>query len=180
MKKKEPRFIALYAAPGFFNRKNGEEQKPDIIPPVEADKPSGNEYPENYMEDDGPTVPPMVCVYAGPDWFKARAEEREADMKEVYACPDISEPEEQPEEKPEEQPGDGLSEEERSIIEKLKNDPPAMMGLVQAPPDLMGKFPADMGMMKCGGDEHARFCAECGAKAVEGDKYCRCCGNKLV
>ncbi len=176
--KKRSRITVLYAAPPVRPRPDEEPEK----------EPENSEYPHNYEERPSvtaptyaapqPKEPPMVCVYAGPDWFNARAEERDALITGVYACPDAGDPIE-PEARPAE---DELSEEERRILEELKNNPPAMMGLVQAPRDPMVINPFGMGMMGAVQSCCAtpKFCPECGSKTVEGDKFCRECGKKFV
>lgn len=95
---KKQRFIALYAAPGFFNRRRGGDDK--------ADNGNGKAYPENYNEEnEGVQQEDAVsetqkrkrlCGACGSEMDETEAfcpccgaRVREAEMQTVYGGPDM-------------------------------------------------------------------------------------------
>lgn len=204
MKKKEPRFTALYAAPGFF-RPGKAEKEPEngVKEPERPDYPASCAEPEAdpavisgvygcpTPAEAGPKEAPQpdypannmnepdpaafMCVYAGPDWFAARSGRGGLGAE----LPD--EGGKAPEEP--EEPASEETEEERiaRLTEQYKNDPPAICGLVQADPEALRRNTGFMNMNMCMGmGETPRFCSECGTPAKQGDKFCRSCGAKLL
>ena len=62
MRKKDQRFTALYAAPGFFRPKPGEPEEDETKEALTSGVYSAPE----------PPAAPFMCVYAGPDWFAGK------------------------------------------------------------------------------------------------------------
>ena len=207
MKKKDQRFTALYAAPGFFRPKPGEKEEGEMKePPITGvyAAPDAPTPPENLAQ--GPEAP-FMCVYAGPDWFAGKMREGagafapvepapekpaeypenyaepepSAPFTEVYAGPDQLAPEEPAAEAPAEEHAETEEERIARLTEEFKNNPPAICGLVQADPEALRRNTGFMNMnMGMGMGANPRFCSECGAKAHPGDKFCRECGSKLL
>ena len=196
MKKRRPPITVLYAAPGFFRPGRDDGEREDEKKP----------YPNNYEENDAPKQPErdpdtmqaiyavpdsmlqqdavkppaeaFMCVYAGPDWFAAHNS-----MNDVYAGPVPQEEPEEPEDEPNETPEEHEeTDEERHarLLKEFSENPPAVCGLVQAPPDRMDPNGAGLAGMMNIGTSTPKYCSECGTKTKPGDKFCRECGSRLI
>ena len=143
--------------------------------PFEPEEP---EEPEKAEEPDSPFMPPtppMMMVYAGPDYFAGKNSSLGAFAPIPETVPDEGENEEEQEAAPE-------SEEERMrrLLDEMSKNPPAMCGLVQAPPFDPNIGFMNMDMTKMSMCATPNYCPECGTKTVKGDKFCRECGERLI
>ncbi|MBR5718821.1 MAG: zinc ribbon domain-containing protein [Clostridia bacterium] len=197
MKDRRPRMTALYAAPGSFIK--GVETDSD----EDRDKASDEEYPNNYKErgepvfesvyaapanietgeDDGSEKgrlrprhqPPFVMVYAGPDFFKSRADGRNNVTNDLYACPNIGDFADKPEaENKEGEKKEGEKKEGEKKEDENTEQSPELMGLFMPDPGSIG-----CDTPSCGAESGIGFCPECGTKRHEGDKFCRNCGRRF-
>ncbi|MBQ4341502.1 MAG: zinc ribbon domain-containing protein [Clostridia bacterium] len=201
MKKKDRRFVALYAAPGFFRPQpekpdDGQEETPRDYPESHAEKddrgmvdvyacPMPGEEPEEPTQPgeptqpDEPSYPQSFVPDTDPNAFMC-----------VYAGPDwfagrwqmagafVGNTDVKPEATEEpapETPEDDDDEKMRILMEEMEKNPPQVCGLVMNDPS---KTPINM--MGMGMRQTPNYCPECGTPCVRGDKFCRNCGEKLI